>query len=296
MTVDNYELITNKIVEIFENVEDGKWEKPWNTAGGFPRNASSQTQYQGINVLMLWAAQMEAGYSSNEWVTFNQAKAMGGMVRKGESGTKIMFFTIAKKNEKDENDDDEKTKTFPMLRVWTVFNRDQVDGLPEQEKAEALSEIERIENAEAFIDNTGATLQHGGERAAYSPKRDLIMMPVFEDFVSSDRYYTTLLHELGHWTGHPTRLNRDLTGRFGDESYAAEELIAELTSAFVAADLGIETDLMQPGEYIKSWIRVLKNDKYAIFTAARHAQDAAKTLHNKPEDEEDDVTSNQATA
>lgn len=175
MAVDNYELITNKIVEILENVEAGKWEKPWNTAGGFPKNISTQKQYQGINVLMLWAAQMKAGYSSNEWVTFNQAKALGGMVRKGEQGTKIMFYIIATKNESDDSDsddsdsDDEEARTYPMLRVWTVFNREQVDGLPEQEKAEALPETERIENAEAFIENTKATIQHGGVRAAYSP-------------------------------------------------------------------------------------------------------------------------------
>jgi antirestriction protein ArdC len=227
---------------------------------------------------MLWGEALANGYSTNEWLTYRQAQKEGGQVRKGESGSKICFFKIVERDVEDDAGNEE-TKSFPVLRVWTVFNRDQIDGLePLVVPEHLLTEEQRIEQAEAFVKNTGATVEEGSPHAAYSPSKDRITMPDFGHFTSPERYYTTVLHELGHWTGHPTRLERDMSGRFGDKAYAAEELVAELTSAFLSAELGLQADLKDPTRYLKSWIRLLTDDKYAIFTASRKAQDAAEFL------------------
>jgi antirestriction protein ArdC len=278
MAQDNYQLITNKIVDLFEKVGAGDFQQPWATAGGPPRNGHTNNNYHGVNVLMLWGEALANGYSTNEWLTYRQAQKEGGQVRKGESGSKICFFKIVERDVEDDAGNEE-TKSFPVLRVWTVFNRDQIDGLePLVVPEHQLTEEQRIEQAEAFVKNTGATVEEGSPHAAYSPSNDRITMPDFGHFTSPERYYTTLLHELGHWTGHPTRLERDMSGRFGDKEYAAEELVAELTSAFLSAELGLQADLKDPARYLKSWIRLLTDDKYAIFTASRKAQDAAEFL------------------
>ena len=288
MAQDNYQLITDKIVDLFEKVDVGDWHRPWATAGGAPRNGHTGNAYHGVNVLMLWGEALASGYSTNEWYTYRQAQEEGGQVRKGESGSKICFFKIIERDVEDDAGND-KTETYPVLRVWTVFNRDQIDGLEPLDVPEhQLTAEQRIGQAEAFVSNTGAAIQEGSHHAAYVPSKDHILMPEFGHFESPERYYTTLLHELGHWTGHPSRLDRNMAGRFGDDQYAAEELVAELTSAFLSAELGLQADLKDPARYLKSWIRVLKSDKYAIFTASRKAQDAASFLTDlQPAEEQD---------
>lgn len=279
---DNYEFITNQIVELFEKVDAGEWRQPWATAAGFPQNGATGRAYRGVNVLLLWAAALSSDYQSNEWFTFNQAKELGGMVRKGEKSRKICFLKIITKDKDDEHEgarSEAARVSYPVLRVWSVFNRDQIDGLPPlDEVSDLLDESQRIACAQAFIDATGAEIAEGHNRAAYSPLKDQIIMPDFVQFESPEAFYTTVLHELGHWTGHESRLERDFNGRFGDKAYAAEELVAELCSAFLSAELGLQSDLKDPARYLKSWIQLLKDDKYAIFTASRKAQDAAEFL------------------
>ena len=166
---------------------------------------------------------------------------------------------------------------FPFMRYFKVWNRDQCVGLPEQEVKE-VSEFDRDANAEQFINKTGAEIRYGKDRAFYAPSKDIINLPDAEAFTDAGSFYATSLHELGHWTGHETRLNRQLKNSHGSEDYAKEELIAELTAAFLCAELGIDGELQHP-EYIGSWIKVLKNDKQAIFTASSKAKKAADFLH-----------------
>lgn len=288
MAQDKHQLITDQIVDLFEKVDAGDWHQPWSTSAGMPRNGHTGNNYRGVNVLTLWGTALVNDYSTNEWFTYRQAQKEGGQVRKGESGVKICYLGKFKKTiETDDGEEEERTIRF--LKTSTVFNRDQIDGLePLEVPAHQLSEEERIGQAESFAKNTGARIEEGSPHAAYSPAKDRVTMPDFGHFESPERYYTTLLHELGHWTGHPTRLDRDMSGRFGDDKYAAEELVAELTSAFLSAELGLEADLKDPARYLKSWIRILKEDKHAIFTASRKAQDAAEFLSDlQPAQEQD---------
>jgi antirestriction protein ArdC len=168
-------------------------------------------------------------------------------------------------------------KRFPLARFYVVFNRQQIDGLPAPKPVEPLPEKERHVRAEHFVRHTEADIQHGGGKAAYVPDLDRILLPLFESFRSAHEYYATALHELTHWTAAPDRLARQLGGRFGDEAYAAEELVAELGAAFLCATLGLDGRCQHP-EYIANWLRVLKNDKRAIFTASSKAQAAAEFL------------------
>lgn len=277
---DVYQEVTDRIIAELE-AGTVPWVKPWAAAGNaMPHNALSGRAYNGVNVLLCWATQMHKGYTSNGWLTYKQAGALGGHVRKGEKGTAIVFWKFNKRTERNEDGTD-KVVTIPMARVYTVFNVEQCEGLtlPAREMVE-LSEHERHEHAEQLMSASGVAIRHGGDRAFYTPSHDYVQLPELGTFAEAAGYYATAMHELTHSTGHKSRCDRDLSGRFGTESYAAEELVAELGAAFLCAELGIAGDLRHAG-YIDSWLRVLKQDKRAIFTAARLATQAADWLKGR---------------
>jgi antirestriction protein ArdC len=215
-------------------------------------------------------------------MTYKQAQFEGGQVRGGQRGSMVVFrspFEIVEKNAKGE----EASKTIQILKRYTVFNVEQIDGLPEKFRpklAVVLSPNERITTAEAFVKATAAVVQHGGGEAYYSPPKDIIQMPPFERFEEAESYYATLLHELTHWTRPQNRLNRDFgQQKRGDISYATEELVAEICAAFLCAELGITPEIREDhAAYIGHWLSILKEDNRAIFRAAAHAQRAADYL------------------
>jgi antirestriction protein ArdC len=284
--LDIYQRVTDRIVA---SLETGirPWMKPWSAehaAGRITRPLRGNgVPYQGINVLMLWGAAVEKGYSAPIWLTFKQALALGGAVRKGEHGSLVVFASKITRMEADESTGEESERDIPFLKGYTVFNAEQIDGLPAPFLAPAsprLDPVQRIGHAESFFAATGAKVRHGGNQAFYSVSNDFVQMPHFETFRDAESYYATLAHELTHWTRHPSRLDREFgRKRFGDEGYAMEELVAELGAAFLSADLDL-TPEPRPDHaaYIASWLKVLKDDKRAIFTAASHAQGAADFL------------------
>lgn len=283
---DIYEEVTNTIIAELE-AGAAPWVKPWTTGAGscgLPYNASTKTPYSGVNILLLWDIGIRRGYTVPAWMTYRQAQANGGNVRKGEKGAGIVFTKrVPIRGDADNDAGDDTTTTGPrtrgFLKHYTVFNVAQIDGLPEEiaPTPKPLSADQRIERAEAFITATCADIRHGGDKAYYAPHPDFVALPFPQDFINLEGYYATANHELGHWTGHKSRLDRDFSGRFADQAYAAEELVAELTSAFVCAALGIHGELRHAG-YIESWLKLLKSDKRAIFTAASKASAAADFL------------------
>lgn len=286
MKADVYEKVTNRIIA---DLEQGEltWLKPWssgNMEGRIVRPLRHNgLPYSGINVLMLWSAAVERGYASPFWMTFKQAQEFGAHVRKGEQGSLVVYANTITKLEEGENGQDEERK-IPFLKGYTVFNVEQIEGLPEHYAAKpeaVIDAAQRIDHAESFFAATGADIRHGGNSAHYSGATDHVQMPAFEAFRSPESYYATLAHELTHWTKHPKRLDRDFgRKRWGDEGYAKEELVAELGAAFLCADLALTPEPgMDHAAYIQSWLKVLKEDKRAIFSAAAHAQRAADFLH-----------------
>lgn len=286
MKQDIYQKVTDKIIA---DLEKGQltWLKPWSTGNLDGRIVKplrhNGMPYNGINVLMLWAASVEAGYVSPHWMTFKQAKELGANVRKGERGSLVVYAnSITKTEERDDGTEEE--RKIPFMKGYSVFNVDQIEGLPEQFYAKpepVIDSVDRIDHADAFFASTGADLRHGGNRAFYSGGSDHVQMPAFESFRSPEAYYATLAHELTHWTKHKTRLDREFgRKKWGDEGYAKEELVAELGAAFLCADLALTPEAEEDhAAYIQSWLKVLKNDKRAIFAAAAHAQRAADFLH-----------------
>jgi antirestriction protein ArdC len=278
-----YEVITAQIVEA---IEGGvlNFTMPWHHAAGLPVNASTGNAYRGINILRLWVGQAAGSFLSNEWASYKQWQAKGAQVRKGEKGTPIVFFKPLEVSR--ERDGETVKDTIPLIRLSTVFNADQVDGYDAGAAAPQADLTERLEAAEAFAQATGADIRHGGGRAFYQPGGDYIAMPARELFTgtetssATEAYYSTLLHELTHWTGHKSRLARlELKNRFGDEGYAFEELVAELGAAFACQSLGITTVPREDhAAYIQSWLKVLKGDSKAVFKAAAEAQKALDFL------------------
>ena len=285
----NYLMRNNEIAEkvtaqILASLEKGEipWTRPWSLSGALnPVNVSTGKGYRGVNTVILYLAQQTIGCKTSRWLTFNQAKAKGGTVRKGEKGTQIVFWKFLEG--KEVNAKGEKNR-IPLCRFYTVFNISQCEGLPEAWTAlpETLPVIDRNEAIDAFISGTGASISHGGDRACYSPSEDKVSLPEPGQFENMGAYYATAFHELVHWTGHETRCKRQLGQRFGKELYAVEELVAELGSAFLCAEFGVEGKLqLQHTAYIQNWISVLKNDKNAIFAASRMAQEATDRLMEK---------------
>ncbi len=280
---DIYQSITDKIIAELE-AGTVPWIRPW--AGGddpFPRNALSQRPYRGINTIVLGLEALCRGYTTHQWLTFRQALQLGGHIRKGERSSTIIYYELRQVEKADsealaEGDDDEK-RFLPLLKVFHVFNLDQVDGLPNEYRAapDTGPAWEPSEIAERIIECSGAEIRHGGFRAFYSPPNDLIYLPLRSSFRDQASYYSTALHELCHWTGHASRLGRKLGKRFGESAYAMEELIAEMGAAFLAAHCRLEVQV-QHANYIASWLEVLKRDKRAVFTASAQAQKAADYL------------------
>jgi antirestriction protein ArdC len=275
-----YEEVTNQIISELEHGV-APWVKPWSGGGNpeLPYNGVSQRQYSGVNVLLLWNQTFAKGYQHASWLTFRQAKELGGFVRKGEKAVHIVYASSFTKHETDQDTGEDTERQIPFLKFYTVFNVEQVEKLPERlySLPEQKSKAETNAGAETFIKALGAEVRHIGNHASYVPGVDYIFLPQPELFESIEHYYATSLHEHAHWSGHASRLNRDLSGRFGDQSYAAEELIAELTAAFLCAHLSIPGELRH-AEYIGSWIKLFHDDKRAIFTAAAKATQAAEYL------------------
>jgi antirestriction protein ArdC len=269
MTALIYQQVTDSIIK---QLEQGTtpWVKQWNGSSSADHNAVSKKGYNGINTLILAMSAAANGFKSNEWATYKQWLQLGGQVRKGTKGTTIIFYSPVS-GSKTAADGSEKTYHY-VLKSYSVFNADQIDGytapLVESKPFNSIAALE------ALATDSGAVIKHGGDKAFYSPSNDFIQMPHKTDFTNEAAYYATLLHELAHWSGNAARLNRDLSGRFGNEAYAAEELIAELSAAFLCAEYQIDGDLRHAG-YIASWLRILKNDNKAVFKAAAMAQKSA---------------------
>jgi antirestriction protein ArdC len=287
MKKDVYSKITNQIVsELEKGVRP--WLKPWNAEHAEGRITrplrANGIPYRGINVVMLWSAAMAKGYAAPQWMTYRQALELNANVRKGEQGSLVVYASKITRTETDDGTGEESERDIPFMKGYTVFNVEQIEGLPASfypKPAPRSEELLRIERAEAFFAATKAVVRHSGTQAYYSISSDHVQMPPFELFRDADSYYATLAHETTHWTRHEKRLNREFgRKRFGDEGYAMEELVAELGSAFLCADLELTPEVRDDhASYLASWLKVLKNDPRAIFTAASHAQRAADFLN-----------------
>jgi antirestriction protein ArdC len=274
-----YDEVTSKILAELES-GSAPWIKPWSATAGrnMPHNAVTGRPYSGCNVVLLWMT--ASHFAQPAFLTFNQAKAAGGNVRKGEKGFQIVLVKpVTSKKEGEEG------KAFTMMKAFTVFNVSQCENLPAKlatvEPVKARHDDMRDATCDEFIRSTGADFRDdvGGDRAYFSPSKDFIAMPAFAAFTSAATYYATAFHELGHWTGHKSRLDREFGKRFGDNAYAAEELVAELTAAFLCAEFGIDGEMRHAG-YIDHFMKLLKADSKAFFTAASAAQKAVDYMRS----------------
>src|SRR5467141_1409696 len=278
-----YQEITDKIIT---ELEQGRvpWVQPWGGVTsplGLPRNAATRRAYTGINVLILWIACIERGFTSQSWLTFRQALKIGAHVRKGEKGTIAVYadrFIPYRERTRAEEAGDE-PKAIPFLKSFTVFNTDQCDDLPADvaPPPQPVAENLVLPQAEALIRATGADLRIGGNRAFYVPSADYIQVPPPSAYFEPVNWHRTVCHELGHWSGHPSRLNRDFSGGFGSSAYAREELCAEMTGAFVCAALSI-VPTVRHADYLANWLEGLREDDRAIIRAASAASKAADYL------------------
>jgi len=276
MRKDLYADVTARIVAAME-AGALPWKRPWQSAGSnMPMNAISERAYSGVNILLFWLA-ADRGYAKPRYLTFRQAKVAGGNVRKGEHGTTIVFFKQLKIADKSSGEN----RTIPLLRAYTVFNVAQCENLPDRltngEYVAPINHDQRKVLADDFIRSTGADFREGTGVPCYVPSRDFISIPGFAQFKGRPEFYGTAFHELTHWTGAKHRLDRDFSGRFGTQAYAAEELVAELGAAFINAEFGFDTTANNAA-YLTSWIALLKSDPRAIFTAASKASKAAEYL------------------
>lgn len=276
--IDTYQDVTNAIIAALE-AGTKPWRKGWNGASVHDPRRANGKRYRGINILLLWASAAANGYTGERWLTFKQAIDLGGNVRKGEKGTRIIFFKSLDIREQNEAGE-ETSKKIPLLRTYTVFNASQCDKLPPRFASapiELVAGLERDEAAEAALRSCGAEIREDSEPSAYySPGQDFVHMPEFQLFHSTGDYLATLAHELCHWTGHKTRLDRDQVNAFGSKDYAFEELVAEIGAAFTGARLGVAGEhLDNHAAYLASWLKALRDDKRAIFRAASQAQAAA---------------------
>jgi len=280
-----YQEITDKIIA---ELEAGRlpWVQPWgeNTASaplGVPQNAATGRRYSGINIIILWTAVIEHSFSGQSWLTFRQALGLGGHVRKGEKGTTVVYADrfIPDEERRRAAEDDDEPQAIPFLKRFTVFNTEQCEGLPEDLATSPVPVPEGLilPQVEALIAATGADFRIGGDRAFYSPAHDFVQVPRPEAFFEPLNWHRTALHELGHWTGHPSRLGRDMSGSFGSGSYGKEELCAEIASAFVCASLGI-VPTVRHADYVGAWLDIMREDNRAVIRAASAASKAADYL------------------
>ncbi|ASR50300.1 ArdC family protein [Blastomonas fulva] len=281
---DIYRKVTDQILA---ELEAGRvpWVQPWDSshAGiGLPFNAASQRRYSGVNILTLWHAVTARGFTGHGFLTFRQAAALGGTVRRGERGTPIVYTRrIAPDDRRERGDDGEHSsgKGFSFLKSFTVFSVDQCEGLPDHVHArpQPVPDGLILPAAQALIDATGADFRIGGHEAYYSPAHDFVAVPRPEAFHEPVNWHRTAFHELAHWVGHSSRLNRDQSGAFGSAAYGREELVAEMAGAFVCAALGI-APTVRHADYIGSWLAILREDHRAILRAASAASKAADYL------------------
>ncbi|HWX58834.1 ArdC family protein [Bradyrhizobium sp.] len=280
-----YDEITDKIIA---ELEAGcvPWVQPWGTSASkaplaIPRNASTDRQYSGINILILWGAAIERGFTGQSWLTFRQALSLGGHVRKGERGITVVYADrfVPKDEKRRAREDGEEAQAIPFLKRFTVFNTDQCEELPDNiATAAPPPQLGMIEPAiEALIKASGITFHIGGDRAFYAPAEDYVQVPPPQAYFEPINWHRTALHELGHATGHRSRLNRDQSASYGTRKYAFEELVAELCAAFGCASLGI-VPTVRHADYIGYWLEILREDNRAIVRAASQASKAADYL------------------
>jgi len=284
--IERQSLYSDVTSRIIAELEEGRlpWVQPWDSAAcgcTMPQNGGTGRRYSGINILILWAEVVHRGFASQRWLTYRQAAAAGGNVRRGEQGTIICYadrFTPKAEAEAARGEDRE-ARQVAFLKRFTVFNVEQCDGLPEAftPDAVAIDPVLAVAEADALIAASGAQFQIGGGEAFYSPSHDFVQVPPQAAFAEPINWYRTALHELGHWTGHRSRLDRDQKGGFGSEAYAKEELVAEMAAAFTCASLGIAPSVRH-SDYIASWLSVLRGDEKAIFRAASQASKATDFL------------------
>ena len=280
-----YDEITDKIIA---ELEAGRvpWVQPWGTAAAkaplaMPKNASTDRQYSGVNILILWGAVIERGFTGQSWLTFRQALSLGGHVRKGERGTTVVYADrFVPSNEKRRAaETGEDAQAIPFLKRFTVFNTDQCEDLPDEIATTTPPPPPGLiePTVEALIKATGIAFRIGGERAFYAPAEDYVQVPPPQAYFEPINWHRTALHELGHATGNPSRLNRDQSGSYSTKKYAFEELVAELSSAFSSASLGI-VPTVRHADYIGAWLDVLREDNRAVVRAASQASKAADFL------------------
>jgi antirestriction protein ArdC len=279
MKRDVYAEVSQRILAELERGA-APWVKPWSATPGqnVPQNAVTSRPYSGCNVILLWLAR-NRGWATPRFLTFKQAIEAGGNVRKGEHGTKVYF--VKQLQIKDDGDKEPETRLVPMMREYTVFSVDQCKALPDSVRSGKPMRVRNPDTrdslADEFLHATGADIREGQGEAYFVPSHDFISMPAFEAFKGADHFYNVAFHELTHWTGSKSRLDRDLKHRFGAREYAAEELVAELGAAFLSAEFGFDGDVRNAG-YIATWIDPLRADKRAFFTACSKASKAADYL------------------
>ena len=276
---DLYASVTARIVAALEQGTP-PWVRPWSRiSDALPVNAQTGRAYRGVNFALLSLEAQACSYLVNRWLTYRQANELGAQVRRGERGSTVVFWQLRRvaatgETFPDDQPPDHRDKIYPLLRAYTVFNVAQVDGLPADQVQARIPTWEPEARGEELLLMSSARFRQGGTQAYYQPATDEIHLPPLAAFPTASGYYATALHELVHWSGHPSRCRRDLTGRFGDSAYAAEELVAEMGAAYLCAHCRIDGELRH-ASYLQSWLKVLRSDKRAIFTAAAQAQRAA---------------------
>ena len=272
---EKFEEAVTKLIDSME-ANGQQWVKSWSgTNTGMPFNESTDKGYRGINILLLWMQSIERGYKTNRYMTFKQALAMGGKVKKGERGTSVFFYTMAES--KKENDKGEKIK-YPMVKYYTVFNIEQIEGIEFNIAEPKIYQNEKIGSVENYIDSLPITIKYEGFQPCYIPSSDEVRMPKIDYFVSTEDFYSTLFHELGHSTGHKNRLNREMGGSMASKAYGFEELVAELTSVFMCGEFNINIQNCQHVEYLEGWIKARRENKNILWKAASEAQKATDFL------------------
>jgi len=281
---DKFQLLTDKLLKLIEQGVK-PWEKPWHSVGY--GNAITGHQYQGSNPLLAAIDCLINNYSSPLFVGFSQAKGQGWKIRKGSAATWLLWGGTVCKEVTNEDTGETEKRYFNSFQWLNVFNLDCVDDSESDRKIVDVVKLKglgdtnakpRLKGAEALIAAQNAVVKFGGDMACYSSSADKIQMPRYEDFTGAEAYYATFIHELSHWTGHPSRLDRKLGNQFGSQAYAFEELIAELSAAFVCNELGMNSALQNHASYLDHWLKILKSDKKAFLKAAGQAQKAASLL------------------
>jgi len=281
-----YAEVTATVLEAMKS-GSAPWVKPWRDVPGdisaMPHNAATGRGYRGINTLLGWIAADRHGFTSNGWLTYKQALELGGNVRKGEKARlQVVFFKQLDIKDKNATGEDV-TKRIPLIKLASVFNVEQCEGLTlPKRKGVELRQTDADQAVRELAERLKMRLGIGGNRACYIPALDTVQMPAAGTFNDDASALSTFFHEAGHWTGHKTRLDRDLSGRFGNAAYAFEELVAELTSAFLCASWKVNGQLQHP-EYLRHWIKVLQDDDKAFMKAASLAQAAADYITNEGE-------------